>query len=193
MGRVDNAAFYDASIRQYGISAQGVQWRSRVSQEIRFDQLLELLPLDAIEIMDVGCGFGHLYHYLPMRNKEHLSYRGVDVLEKMVKIARERTRQRIDQCDVLEDELESAEFYVCSGALNILTRYEAHRFIQRCYQASQRGFVFNFLEGEDTSHMYNYLLASDVEALGYFLGACMEWRRGYFENDCTVAFYKEAV
>lgn len=192
MSRVDTTVFYDASIRQYGISARGVQWRSKASQEIRFDQLLKLLPSDASEIMDVGCGFGDLYLYLPKQNRENLSYKGIDILEKMVGEARNRTNQTIEQCDALKDPLPHAEFYVCSGAMNILTRYESHQFIQRCYAASKRGFIFNFLEGKDRSHIYNYLLACDVEALGKSLGARMEWRQGYFESDCTVAFYKEA-
>jgi hypothetical protein len=64
MGRVDNTTFYHASIAEYGMDARGVHWNSRQAQEIRFKQLLALLPSDAKEIVDAGCGFGDLYWYM---------------------------------------------------------------------------------------------------------------------------------
>lgn len=191
MGRIDNATFYQASIAEYGLNARGVHWHSREAQEIRFDQLLALLPSDAREIIDAGCGFGDLYVYMDGCDRA-ISYVGLDALEVMVAEATVRTSQPIYQCDILHDPLIGGEFYLCSGALNILTRYEAHRFIRRCYEASGRGMIFNFLEGEDTSMTYNYLSSSQIQALGHHLGARMEFRSGYYGDDCTVAFYKEA-
>lgn len=191
MSRVDNLIFYHASIAQYGLDARGVHWHSAQAQEIRFKQLLALLPWDVKEIVDAGCGFGDLYRYMNDQQRGSIGYIGLDALEVMVQEAQIRTGKMIYQCDILTDPLVEGDFYLCSGALNILTHYEAHRFIQRCYDASKRGVIFNFLEGEDTSATYNYLQASQIEALGNHLGARMKFQTGYYKEDCTVAFYKD--
>lgn len=193
MGRIDNERFYHAAIAEHGLNARGVHWRSKEAQEIRFDQLLSLLPSDVQEVVDAGCGFGDLYSYMQGLNQVPNVYIGLDVLDVMVQEARRRTSQVIHQCDILNDPLIEGDFYICSGALNVLTRYEAHRFIRRCFDASKRGMIFNFLEGEDTSMIYNYLRASQIEALGKSLGARMEFRSGYYRDDCTAAFYKAVL
>jgi len=191
MSRVDNATFYHASITEYGLNARGVHWHSSQAQEIRFKQLLALLPADTRSVVDAGCGFGDLYWYMSDNQRTSIEYIGLDALEVMVSEAQIRTGRTIYQSDILNDPLPSGEFYLCSGALNILTRYEAHRFIRRCYDASSRGVIFNFLEGEDTSSTYNYLQINQIETLGHHLGARLKFRTGYYKEDCTVAFYKD--
>lgn len=190
MDRVDNQEFYNDGILEHGLTAQGLRWHSRQSQEVRFHQLLSLLPFNTASIVDAGCGFGDLYLYLSSQGKGAVNYIGLDALEIMVKEAQQRTGKSIYQCDILLDTLIKGEFYVCSGALNILTREGGYRFIERCYEASTRGLIFNFLEGKKESKTYNYLQADKIEKLGQKLGARVIFRRGYYENDCTVAFYK---
>lgn len=192
MPRVNNEQFYAASLRKHGISAQGVQWRSIENQRIRFDQITSMIPREGetLCIADAGCGFGDLYRYLFPLVGEGLHYIGLDSYEAMAQIARKRTQGEIRCLDVLHDPLPSADYYVCSGALNILTPYESHRFICRCFEASERGFVFNFLEGSDESETYNYLHARTIEALARDLNARCVLKRGYLKDDCTAAFYK---
>lgn len=119
-----------------------------------------------------------------------MDYIGLDSLEIMVQEASRRTREVVLCRDILHDPLPAAEYYVCSGALNILTQDAALFFIERCYNASLRGVIFNFLEGNKASEMFNYLLESDIKAFGEKLGAKVAFRRHYYENDCTAAFYK---
>jgi len=190
MDRVNKEEFYNDGIYEHGLTPQGLRWHSRQSQEVRFHQLLSLLPFNTSSIIDAGCGFGDLYLYLSSQGKGSIDYIGLDALEVMVKEAQQRTGKLVYQCDILLDPLPKGEFYVCSGALNILTQEGGYRFIQRCYGASTRGVVFNFLEGEKESKTYNYLQAAKIEKLGHNLGARVIFRRGYYDNDCTVAFYK---
>ena len=191
MSRIDNATFYHASIMEHGLNARGVHWHSSQAQEIRFKQLLALLPADTRSVVDAGCGFGDLYWFMSDKQRESIEYIGIDALEVMVSEAQIRTGRTIYQSDILNEPLPSGDFFFCSGALNILTRYEAHRFIRRCYDASNRGVIFNFLEGEDTSSTYNYLQKGQIETLGNHLGARLKFRTGYYKEDCTVAFYKD--
>lgn len=190
MNRVDNELFYHSGIIRHGYTPQGLRWHSKQSQEIRFDQLLLLLPSDALSVADAGCGFGDLCGYFRSAGKHLLRYIGLDSLDIMVKEASIRTGEAVFHCDILTDPLPPAEFYLCSGALNILTRKAAYRFIERCYRASSRGMIFNYLEGNKESKTFNYLKESDITRLGEKLGARVVFRRHYYENDCTAAFYK---
>ncbi|MEW5832761.1 MAG: class I SAM-dependent methyltransferase [Campylobacterota bacterium] len=192
MPRVDNNRFYAASLKKYGVSARGVQWRSEENQLIRFEQIAALiLPAPgAVRIADAGCGFGDFYRFLFPVLGEKLHYIGIDSHEEMVRIARKRALGELLWRDVLRDPLPPADYYVCSGALNILTPYEAQRFIRRCYESSGKGFVFNFLEGAEPSNTYNYMSAANIERMARELNARCVLRRGYLQGDCTAAFYK---
>ncbi|MCI4406401.1 MAG: class I SAM-dependent methyltransferase [Sulfuricurvum sp.] len=189
MNRIDNDRFYISGIIDHGLTPQGLRWRSAHSQEIRFEQLFSLLPAGSFSIVDAGYGFGDLYHYISQRRND-IAYVGIDTLDIAVSEARDRTGATILHRDILYDSLPEADFYLCSGALNILTRQGAIRFIERCFYASKEGMIFNFLEGKKESNIYNYLQLSEMQSLGERLEAKMAFRRSYYESDCTVAFYK---
>lgn len=188
--RIDNSRFYHAAISDHGFTPKGLRWHSLYSQEIRFEQLLSFVPDDALSIVDAGCGFGDLCVYARKQKHRTFAYTGLDMLEVMVDEAHRRTGETILLCDILRDPLPSAEFYLCSGALNILTKEASFAFIEQCYRASTRGFIFNFLEGDKASPIYNYLSKTDVENLGVRLNAKIVFRNDYYESDCTAAFYK---
>ena len=190
MNRISNEKFYYSAIAEHGLTAEGLRWHSYRSQEIRFHQIMSLLPSDTVSLVDAGCGFGDLYLYICEHRKEPVSYVGLDSLELMVIETRERTGQPVFQCDILRGSLVKGEFYVCSGALNLLTQKDAYRFIERCYTISDRGIIFNFLEGEKQASVYNYFQLFQIENLAEKLGARLKFRRGYYEHDCTAAVYK---
>lgn len=190
--RIDNETFYRAALSKYGENARGVHWNSADSQRIRFKVLCQFLPHDLsnVTLADAGCGFGDLYLYLQHHNRLPATYTGLEVMEPMIETARERTGCLIRPCDILHDALPQADFYLCSGAMNILTRFETHLFIRRCFEASEQGFVFNLLSGKDDSLVYNYFLPEEIKRLGAELGADVKMKAGYLPRDFTVAFYK---
>lgn len=189
MNRIDNYRFYISGIIDHGFTPQGLRWNSSHSQEIRFEQLFSLLPNGCLSIVDAGCGFGDLCHYIRIRRND-ITYVGIDSVDIAVREARTRTGATILHRDILRDSVPEADYYLCSGALNILTRQGAITFIERCFHASREGMIFNFLEGEKESKIYNYFQLSEIQLLGERLGAKMAFRRSYYESDCTVAFYK---
>jgi SAM-dependent methyltransferase len=189
MPRVDTHSFYHQAMNQHGITAGGVHWNSRYTQECRFDALRTLLPADlsTITLVDVGCGFGDLMLYLARNGDQPAHYLGVDTLEAMVKIARERTGAEIRQLDALADPLPEADYYLCSGAMNTLTKDETFCFIKRCFTASRQGFVFNLLRGADDSEVFNCRQPAEIATLGAQLGAEVRFREGYLHGDFSVA------
>jgi SAM-dependent methyltransferase len=192
MPRIDNEQFYSAALKRHGMGPQGVHWNSEHSQHTRFKIIASLLPddLSTTTLVDAGCGFGDFYLYLDNEGRRPKHYTGLDCMDEMIEEAKQRVNGNVRCCDILHDTLETADFYICSGAMNILKRFETHLFITRCYEHSEKGFVFNLLEGEDASLVYNYFTCEEIQKLGYDLGARVDIKRGYLKRDFTAAFYK---
>ncbi len=192
MMQMENKKFYTLSLRKYGKTARGLQWHSKNSQQVRFRQLAKFLPerMEQYKVVDAGCGFADFYYYLLQSGQKPLEYIGLDSIDVMVAEAQKRTSCQILQCDILKDDLIASDFYLCSGAMNILNSFETNLFICRCYEASKRGFIFNVLWGEKEDLLYNYMSADDVKAIAHELGAICEIKTGYLHGDMSVAFYK---
>lgn len=190
MPTIDNQKFYLNAIKKYGQSARGLNWNSQHHQTKRFDQIINFLPQDLQNhtLTDVGCGFGDLYNYFELKPKK---YWGIDILEEMVTIAKANTKQEILLCDVLKEPLMSSDYIVCSGAMNILTKFETTLFIQNCYNAAKKAFVFNCLSGDKRSEIFNYLDLNFIQELALSLGVNeVKYSTGYIPNDLTIGFYR---
>jgi len=190
MSRIDNEKFYTASIQKYGLSPKGVHWNSVHSQEKRFEVLLSCIDDVGFSIADAGCGFGDLYTYLHKNDIAFSSYRGLDLSPGMVKIAKEKTGCEIVECDICRDLLPGADYYICSGAMNILSRFDTFLFIRNCYEASKKGFVFNLLMGEDDSLVYNHFFPAELQSFFDELGAKVTIKKGYLQDDFTAFLEK---
>lgn len=193
MSRIDNEKFYTAAIKKHGQNVKGVHWNSVHSQETRFDVLLSLLKADGMSVVDAGCGFGDLYFYLQKNAIKVSSYIGLDLSPSMVDIAKEYTGQEIVQCDICRDVLPEADYYICSGAMNILSRFDTYLFIRNCYESSKKGFVFNLLMGEDDSLVYNHFFPEELQSLFDELKAKVLVKQGYLKHDFTVFLSKEGL
>ncbi|PLY13194.1 class I SAM-dependent methyltransferase [Sulfurimonas sp. CVO] len=207
MPRIDNKTFYSTAIEKYGITAKGVNWHSKESQKLRFDILLEMLPSDlsSYSIADAGCGFGDLYLYMLKKKRAPKKYIGIDSLVDMYSIASERTGCEILIADICTpkafspyghdaDALPPADFYTCSGAMNVLEEFETPLFVRNCFSACRVAFIFNVLHGEKKSETYNYLTTKQIEQMARDLGVKkIILRDDYMQDDITVAFFKESI
>lgn len=196
MPRVDSQKFYSSAIDKYGITAKGVNWHSKESQKMRFDIILEMLPDDIsnYSVSDAGCGFGDLYLYMLKKKKAPKEYIGIDSLSDMYSIASDRTGCEIIIADICKDKLPTADFYICSGAMNVLEEFETHLFVRNCFSACRVGFIFNVLHGEKKSETYNYLTTTKIEQMAKELGVkSVVLRDDYMQDDITVIFLKEAL
>lgn len=193
MPRIDSKKFYSSAIEMYGVSAKGVNWHSKESQKTRFDIIAKLLPQDLSQttIADAGCGFGDLYHYLEKKNRKPKRYIGIDSLDEMCSITANNTGCEVFCKDICKENLPKADFYICSGALNVLEKFEVCLFIANCFSSSNAGFIFNTLFGEQTSQTYNYATLEEINSLAKELGAKeVILQDGYMNDDITVMFLK---
>ena len=193
MPRIDNEKFYTSAIELYGTSAKGVNWHSKKTQELRFKILLELLPknLQDFSIVDAGCGFGDFYLYLVKKKKEPKEYIGIDTVLDMYSIACSQTAKEIILADITKDKLPLGDYFVCSGAMNVLNEFETQLFIQNCFSTCRDGFIFNILYGDKQSSTYNYLTKQKINKIASSLHVeHIVYKEGYMDNDITVGFFK---
>ncbi|WP_455757399.1 class I SAM-dependent methyltransferase [Sulfurimonas sp.] len=191
MPRIDSEKFYTSAIDVHGITAKGVNWTSKETQEIRFDIILDMLPDDINSLVDAGCGFGDLYTYMNKKNKTPKRYIGIDSLIDMYSIASKNTAQEIIIADITKDKIPFADYYICSGAMNVLNIFETHLFIRNCFLACGNGFIFNILHGEKESETYNYISTCQIENIAKELKVKdVKMKTGYLKNDITVGFFK---
>lgn len=176
-------------IKKYGISHQGVHWQSQYTQYKRFEVLTQFIKKDikASTIVDAGCGFGEYYNYLEKNHLKPKEYIGIDIEDEMIKRASQRFNKiTFHKKNILEEELPQYDYYICSGAMNILTKEEMFSFITKCFEASLKGFVFNFLKKDS----FNYVSANEV--ITHCKGLCkaIGINDNYLQNDMTIYLTK---
>jgi len=187
MARIDQENFYQNNYDQHGVTAEGVAWNSAQTQKRRFSALLSCLGnIRNDTLVDAGCGFGDFYLYLKEKNSLPKSYVGMDLCEPMVKEAQRRTGCKIMQRDILRQTIPLADWYVASGSMNLLTRLETRIFIQRCFEKSRKGFVFNLLHGKEREGTYNYWLPHEIIEQCRPISTRIEIKEGYMDGDFTV-------
>jgi ubiquinone/menaquinone biosynthesis C-methylase UbiE len=193
MPRIASEAFYKNAIKKHGLTPEGVCWLSYAHQQVRFEVICELLPENLQEciLTDAGCGFGDFYSYLQNSDNLPKKYLGIDSINTMCEIAKKKTNQEILHADITNTQVPVSDYVICSGAMNVLTPFETRLFINNCYRASKKAFIFNILCGEDNSQTYNYLSKQKIEVLAQeFNVNKIELREDYLTNDITVGFFK---
>ena len=185
MPRINNDKFYKNALKKHGATAKGLNWHDDYSQVTRFEVILEMIENDisGCSLIDAGCGFGDFYEFV---KDFDVKYTGYDIIEKNVKIAEKRTAQKIVLKDILKDPLEFADYYIASGSMNILSRFETFLFIERCFEHSKKGFIFNLPYGKDEGRNFNYFLPQEIKHFAKKFECEIITKSGYLPNDFTV-------
>lgn len=186
---MDNNKFYTKSIKEFGVSAQGVHWNNKYTQYKRFEIITKLIKKDikSSTVVDVGCGFAEYYNYLLNNNRAPNKFIGVDSVDQMITISKKRfPNQEFYKQNILYDELIDADYYVSSGALNILNLEEINIFIKRCFEHSSKGFVFNFLKNLTFNHIKQY----EIEEICKTYTDKIILKENYLDNDFTIFMVK---
>lgn len=112
---------YAERLRRLGPGAEALGWRDRAQQELRFQILASgAQPLAGKSVLDIGCGFGDLYHYLSAGGVD-VRYTGCDISPEILAVARERhPGLTVEERDVLEDPYpdEAFDYVFLSGIFN---------------------------------------------------------------------------
>lgn len=161
------AQYYSHKLALHGESAQGVDWNSEESQQLRFMQLSKIISAtNNFSISDLGCGYGAYLDYLS-QNYQDFSYLGVDISPEMIQTATRRYQSQADSRFIVAGEPEQTlDYCVASGIFNIkLARVDSEWWDYICssldmmHQKSLLGFSFNCLtsysdEDKKCPHLY---------------------------------------
>jgi SAM-dependent methyltransferase len=147
------AAYYSKKVLQHGPTPQGVDWKGRESQELRFRELLRCLDNStSFSLNDLGCGYGALAEYM-IRAGFDFSYSGYDIASPMIEAAQAMyASHRGVRFLVSASPSEAADFAVASGIFNVRQgRCDSEwlsfvlRTIDTLFEACSRSFSFNCL------------------------------------------------
>lgn len=88
--------------------------------------------------------------------------------------------------DILKDELIEADYYVCSGAMNLLQKEEIFIFIEKCFIFSKKGFAFNFLKNDPLTNVN----IKDIIEHSKKLTKKVTIKEDYLQNDISIYLEK---
>lgn len=204
---------HKVAVERFGYQPQALYWSNREIQEIRFKQLMSILPSpkslkhQAWSLLDVGCGFADLSDYLAREGYLPL-YTGLDVSSDMVLGAQSmHPKHRILNGEIADFEFKSGQFdYVMlSGALNEVVETEiegtaklqgnyAKAVIKEMYRICQKGVAFNLLDKRNSwvqsrFDLQSFLPEEIVEFCKTFAND-VSLIEGYLENDFTIYLKK---
>ena len=189
MSYKDNHKFYLRSFKAHGFKPKGVRWSTKKSQFLRFEVLINYIKENALtsSVVDAGCGFGDLYLYLLENDISFNNYLGIDCEDFMIESAAKRFEgASFKKKNILVGDLNKADYYVCSGAMNILNEEEIIAFITNCFEASKKGFVFNFYKNLS----FNDLDEGDLLRFCATLTDKLQITRDYIDDDFTIFMVK---
>jgi SAM-dependent methyltransferase len=136
-----------------GDSYEGVGYPTLQKQTVRFDAALRLIEpgVEDFSVNDFGCGLAHLYDHIKAKRLPMKSYRGYDLSERSLEMARERLG---DQVELIRDDhlTKEADYSFALGIFNVrldATDEEWLAFMKsvarELYEHSTRGCAFTSL------------------------------------------------
>lgn len=183
---------------EYGI----LGWESEEAQRLRFDILLSAVSLEGKALLDVGCGTGNLLEHI-LSKGINIKYTGVDLLDKMVGIAKRKGLPgEFIHDDIFEHQVfgrESFDVIYTSGIFNLDLGNNVD-FLKKAVglflELARQCVVFNLLhrDSPDREDKYFYSSPDEVaELLEEFsdrIGS-VEFIEAYLKNDFTVVIRKK--
>jgi SAM-dependent methyltransferase len=147
--------FYNKRVEIYGLNSKSLGWQSYEQQTLRFDVLTTKLNLENKTILDIGCGFGDLAHYLLKRNVNFKQYIGIDVSENMLDLAEKSFNSKLpvffSKLDILKNEvIPESDVAIMSGVLNLRQSHLSNSelldpFLKKIRILVKERFAFNLL------------------------------------------------
>lgn len=170
------ASYYEATVRQFGATARGVDWNGEESQVRRFEQLFDAAPDGRFSLNDLGCGYGALLDHIKSRGLD-VDYRGIDVAEEMIAVA--QATHPGARFTVGAVPSEPADLTVASGIFSVRLETSDEDWwrhirdtLDVMHASSRIAFAFNCLTSfSDAERMRPYLYYADPGmVLDYCLG-----------------------
>lgn len=149
----DTTNYYTKTLNRFGPTFQGVDWNSKESQELRFDQLIKVIDKqeDNFSILDYGCGYGALYPFMKSRFP-NFDFNGYDASEAMIENAIRLYSNK--ECGWFSNpiNLSRSDYVLASGLFNVKQSFSNYAWneyaidtLESFNSLSIKGFAFNML------------------------------------------------
>ena len=182
---------YENCYKVNGDNYKGVDWPNEHDVQKRYQVMLDLIKYDELrkenenEVLDFGCGLGHLYEYIRENNLE-VKYTGLDLSPIFVNKCKEKYPEvEFIQKDILEDTCENNEFdyIIMNGVLTEKRdlKYEEmldyfKELVKKVYSWCRKGIGFNVMS-KDVDWERDDLFHLPLNTLSEFL--CKEITRDF--------------
>lgn len=194
---------YRQKFKEFGVSPQALQWKSKGAAHQRFRQFWAEIDFDGKNVLDVGCGFGEMGNFLTKRYKD-VKYKGVDIMPEFIENGKKiYPSLDLEVSDYFSRPLpETFDTIICSGALNsnFGTREENLEFrkkaIKTMFEKTTNVLAFNMLGGhpatENEDKDSNVWYSDSLEILEYCMSLTRRviLRHHYHPTDFTVFMYR---
>jgi len=164
--------YYSTKIIEKGMTSAGVDWNSRDSHYLRFDQLTKIIDKTSpSKVLDYGCGYGALIDYLKINDFDNFEYYGFDISEEMVKRAKQSyTNKNVNfTTDIEKIKRNTFDYCIANGIFNVKLEFTDEDWLAYIKETiniinrlTTKGFSFNILtKYSDKECMKDYLYYAD--------------------------------
>lgn len=193
---VDVQKYFERRLRRYGDSSKTLDY-SPESQRRRFEVFADIGDLEGRDVLDVGCGLGHLYDYLQERYRT-VRYVGLDMSPRLLAKARERHKDvTFEVWDIVARPPErEADYVLASGVLNVEqgdNEAAMRRLLRHGFGAAKKGLAVNMLSTWADRHDRDrhYYDPGRMVRTAKKLTRWVQLRHDYLPHDFTLYLYRE--
>ena len=194
-------------LAQYDPGVKALSWGSEDSQRKRFEVLIETLWARDVRdfgkaraLLDVGCGFGDLFHIITNERQIALKrYLGVDLNPAMIEEAKKcYPLADFEVRDILQDPPAERFDYVVGSGLFFLRVKNWYRYmaamVGRMYELTDVGVAVNFLSAFSPEKKGEHSFYADPGAvfntIAHLVSPKIVLRHDYRANDFTLFIYR---
>jgi len=184
------------SLKRYGYHPNALYWSNKEIQELRFKVLAEVGVASGDSILDVGCGFADLNHWLSAQGMD-VHYTGIDISPHLIEVAKKNQKNtKLFVGELFDGNFKalSYDWVLLSGALNEPYNDKGKytkKIIKEMYRLCRQGVAFNLLNA-NVVNAFDLQSFQPDEILKYCQGISPKCtlRTDYLDNDFTVHMHK---
>lgn len=163
--------YFDEKLELHKDGSKAVDWNSEEAQEIRFQQIAKVLPVnrdESFSVCDFGCGLGAFSDYVE-HEYHQFEYTGIDVSPKMIESASENHKHKNREFLCAHEIKNEYDYVVESGIFNAREDVPDEQWLSYIIETlnmfhahARKGFSFNCLtKYSDPERMKDYLYYAD--------------------------------
>ncbi|MDO9287479.1 MAG: class I SAM-dependent methyltransferase [Thermodesulfovibrionales bacterium] len=140
--------FFSKKLMLFGNTPAAVGW-SAAGQRLRYECILNLLPLEGQSVLDFGCGKGDFYSFLKEKGIK-VKYRGIDINLKLIETAsHNHPEAEFMTSDIDSEELpEDYDYIISCGVFNLNVegvKESIERYLRKLFEHTNKTLLFNCL------------------------------------------------